>query len=113
MCVSIVEFDSNSHTLISYLPFKSKQCIIADFDADAAENKPIASQYGVSSYPTIKFFPKGNDKSPIDYNQGRSEADFVSFLNEHCGTHRAPGGGLNDVVRIGFSGYVGLPFSSC
>jgi len=73
-------------------------CIIADFDADAAENKPIANQYGVSSYPTIKFFPKGDDKSPIDYNQGRTEADFVAFLNEHCGTYRAPGGGLNDVA---------------
>ena len=87
-----------------------KQCIIADFDADAVENKPIANQYGVSSYPTIKFFPKGDDKSPIDYNQGRSEADFVAFLNEHCGTYRAPGGGLNDVVRIGFSGFAGLSF---
>jgi len=74
------------------------RCIIADFDADAEENKPIAKEYGVNSYPTIKFFPKGENKSPIDYNQGRSEADFISFLNEHCGTHRAPGGGLDDVA---------------
>ncbi|KAF9510233.1 hypothetical protein BS47DRAFT_1373360 [Hydnum rufescens UP504] len=63
------------------------ECIIADFDADAEENKPIAKEYGVNSYPTIKFFPRG-----------RSEADFISFLNEHCGTHRAPGGGLDDVA---------------
>lgn len=36
------------------------KCIIANFDADAAPNKPIAEKYGVNSYPTIKFFPKGH-----------------------------------------------------
>lgn len=34
------------------------------------------------------------------YDGGRSEADFVSFLNDKCGTHRAVGGGLNDKVRL-------------
>ncbi|KAF8313568.1 protein disulfide isomerase [Clavulina sp. PMI_390] len=71
-------------------------CVIADFNADADQNRPIGSKFGVSSFPTIKFFPRGEDKNPIDYNIGRSEADFTNFLNEHCGTHRAVGGGLND-----------------
>jgi protein disulfide-isomerase A6 len=94
------------------------QCVIANLDADAAHNKGIASEYGVSSYPTIKFFPrststsssqppesnqsdtsKGN-KTPIPYEDGRSEADFVKFLNEHCGTNRAVGGGLNDLAGL-------------
>jgi len=48
----------------------------------------------VSSYPTIKFFPKGN-KTPEDYTGGRSEKDFVTFLNEKAGTHRLVGGGLD------------------
>jgi len=71
-------------------------CVVADFNADAHQNKPIASKYGVSSYPTIKFFPMGEDKTPIEYTTGRSEADFTDFLNEHCGTFRASGGGLNE-----------------
>jgi len=71
-------------------------CVIADFNADAQQNKPIASEYGVSSYPTVKFFPKGDNKTPVAYDKPRSEVDFTSFLNEHCGTYRALGGGLND-----------------
>lgn len=69
-------------------------------DADAAHNKPVAQKYGVSSFPTIKFFGEGEDgkANPIAYNGGRDEKAFVSFLNEKCGTHRAVGGGLNDLA---------------
>jgi thiol-disulfide isomerase/thioredoxin len=78
------------------------QCIVANVDADAEPNRPLAEKYGVKSFPTIKFFPKGGE--PVDYTGGRSEADFVAFLNEKCGTHRAVGGGLNDEVGVaGFS----------
>jgi len=79
-------------------------------DADAAHNKGIAGEYGVTSYPTIKFFPRstGSNKSdatkgkktPTPYEGGRSEADFVNFLNGHCGTNRAAGGGLNDLAGL-------------
>ncbi len=51
-------------------------CVVAQMDADDAQNKPIAQEYGVTSFPTIKFFPKGGE-SPIAYNLGRSEAQFV------------------------------------
>jgi hypothetical protein len=74
------------------------QCIVANIDADAETNRPVAQKYGVESFPTIKFFPKGGE--PIDYEGGRQEADFVQFLNEKCGTHRAVGGGLNDEVGV-------------
>jgi protein disulfide-isomerase A6 len=70
------------------------KCIVANVDADAEVNRPLALKYGVQSFPTIKFFPKGGE--PISYEGGRQEADFVEFLNEKCGTHRAVGGGLND-----------------
>ncbi|KAH7907705.1 protein disulfide isomerase [Hygrophoropsis aurantiaca] len=72
-------------------------CIVANLDADAAPNKPIAARYGVASYPTIKFFPKGASE-PESYEGGRTEAAFVEFLNERCGTQRAVGGGLNDAA---------------
>ncbi|KAH0833320.1 thioredoxin-like protein [Lanmaoa asiatica] len=71
------------------------QCIVANIDADAALNKEIAGRYGVGSYPTIKFFPRGG-KGVESYEGGRSEQAFVTFLNERCGAHRAVGGGLND-----------------
>ena len=90
--------------------------MVANLNADAAHNKGIAGEYEVTSYPTIKFFPRstsasssskapesnqaGGKKTPIPYEGGRSEADFVKFLNEHCGTHRAIGGGLNDLAGL-------------
>ncbi|KAH7097370.1 protein disulfide isomerase [Auriculariales sp. MPI-PUGE-AT-0066] len=70
-------------------------CVVANFDADAQQNKDIANKFDVKSYPTIKFFPAGA-KEPIAYEGGRSEAAFTDYLNEKCGTFRHPGGGLND-----------------
>ena len=67
---------------------------IAKVDAEAPNAKATAQEQGVKSYPTIKFFPKGQD-TPVAYEGGRSEADFVGFLNEKAGTHRAVGGGLD------------------
>lgn len=78
------------------LDFKHESnCVVAQVDADAADNKPIASQYGIRSFPTIKFFPKGSSE-PIEYASARTEEAFVDFLNEHCGTSRKVGGGLTE-----------------
>ncbi|KAF9066618.1 protein disulfide isomerase [Rhodocollybia butyracea] len=72
-------------------------CIVANIDADDKKNEVIKSRYGVSSFPTIKFFPKDN-KDGEAYEGGRSEADFVKFLNEKCGTQRSVNGGLLDTA---------------
>jgi len=72
---------------------------VANIDADDAKNKDIAKKYDVSSFPTIKFFSTDN-KDGIPYEGGRSEADFINYLNEKCGTQRKIGGGLNDRVSI-------------
>jgi len=69
-------------------------CVVAQMDADNAANKPVAGRYGVKSFPTIKFFPKGSSE-PIMYESGRSEEQFIDFLNEHCGTSRTVGGLLS------------------
>lgn len=74
---------------------QESNCVVANIDADAQPNKEIAALYGVASYPTIKFFPRGG-KEVEAYEGPRSEEAFVTFLNERCGTHRAVGGGLND-----------------
>ncbi|KXS12625.1 disulfide isomerase [Gonapodya prolifera JEL478] len=71
-----------------------KNCRVANFDATTSQSIP--GRYGVQGYPTIKFFAKGQKDAPEDYNGGRSEEDFVRFLNEKCGTQRAAGGGLTE-----------------
>jgi protein disulfide-isomerase A6 len=86
------------HTLVgTALLTYHQQCIVANIDADAAHNKDLAAKYDVTSFPTTKFFSKDN-KEPIPYTGGRARADFVSFLNEHCGTSRGIGGTLNKQV---------------
>jgi len=67
--------------------------VIAKFDADAHKVKP--GEYGVSGYPTLKFFPK-NNKGGEDYTAGREVADFVGFINQKSGTERTPGGGYTE-----------------
>ena len=52
------------------------------------------AEYGVKSYPTIKYFAKGST-DPQPYNGGRSEEAFIDYVNEQVGTHRAVGGGLD------------------
>lgn len=54
-------------------------------------------RYGVSGYPTLKFFPKGN-KAGEDYDGGRDLDDFVAFINEKCGTSRDGKGQLTSKV---------------
>jgi len=70
---------------------------IANVDADAATGKAVAQRFGVSGYPTLKFFPKGST-DPIPYEGGRTEAAIISFLNEKTGTNRAVGGGLTEAA---------------
>ena len=68
--------------------------LIAKVDAEAPNCKVVASEYGITSYPTIKYFSKGSS-DPQPYNGGRSEEAFVTFVNDHAGTHRTSSGGLD------------------
>lgn len=68
--------------------------LIAKVDAESPDSKATAEDQGVQSYPTIKYFPAGS-KEPEAYAGGRTEADFIKFLNDKAGTHRAVGGGLD------------------
>ncbi|KAI4341665.1 hypothetical protein MLD38_026359 [Melastoma candidum] len=78
--------------------FKSEEdVVIANLDAD--KYKDLAEKYGVSGYPTIKFFPKG-DKGGEDYEGGRDLDAFVSFINEKCGTSRDGKGQLTSKAGL-------------
>jgi protein disulfide-isomerase A6 len=70
-------------------------CVVANIVADEKENSDIRERYGITSFPTIKFFSKDN-KEPEDYDGARTEEGLVAYLNKKCGTHRAVGGGVND-----------------
>ncbi|KAI3445406.1 hypothetical protein Pfo_002071 [Paulownia fortunei] len=71
--------------------------VIANVDAD--KYRDIAEKYGVSGYPTLKFFPKTN-KAGEDYDGGRDLDDFVTFINEKCGTSRDAKGQLTSKAGI-------------
>jgi protein disulfide-isomerase A6 len=73
------------------------QCIVANINGDEKKNADVNLKYGVTGFPTFKFFSK-DGKEPEDYDGDRTEDEIVAYLNEKCGTHRAVGGGLNDQV---------------
>ncbi|CAJ1869196.1 unnamed protein product [Sphenostylis stenocarpa] len=74
-----------------------EEVVIANVDAD--KYKDLAEKYGVSGYPTLKFFPKSN-KAGEDYSGGRELDDFVAFINEKCGTYRDGKGQLTSKAGI-------------
>lgn len=77
--------------------FKSEDVVIASLDAD--KYKDLGEKYGISGFPTLKFFPK-NNKDGEDYEGGRDLEDFVSFINEKCGTSRDSKGQLTTEAGI-------------
>jgi len=67
--------------------------VVAKVDAD--KHRSLGERFGVTGFPTLKFFPKG-DKAGEDYKGGRTASDFVTFFNERSGTQRIVGGGFTD-----------------
>ncbi|GAA6033527.1 hypothetical protein JCM8097_001438 [Rhodosporidiobolus ruineniae] len=75
------------------------RCKVAHLNADESSSKPIAQKYGVSGYPTLKFIqPPSKGGVVEDYRGPRTEEALLEFLNEHCGTHKLPGGLLSDLA---------------
>lgn len=74
-----------------------EEVVIANVDADT--HKDLGEKYGVSGFPTLKFFPK-NNKDGEDYDGGRDLDDFVSFINERCGTSRDAKGQLTSKAGV-------------
>ncbi|KAE8701995.1 putative protein disulfide-isomerase A6 [Hibiscus syriacus] len=71
--------------------------IIANIDADKYGD--LSEKYGVSGFPTLKFFPKSN-KAGEDYTGDRDLDAFVAFINEKCGTNRDANGQLTSKAGI-------------
>jgi len=73
-----------------------KNVVIAKIDADA--NKGKAPNYGVTGFPTIKFFGKDSKESPLAYDSARDVQSFVDFINQKAGTKRLANGRLDQTA---------------
>jgi len=62
---------------------KESSVVIADVDAD--QYKDLGGRFGVSGFPTLKFFKKGST-TPTDYNGGREADSIIEFINREAGT---------------------------
>jgi len=63
---------------------KEGSVVIAKVDADS--HKDLGSRYGVTGFPTLKFFAKGGDsKKPKDYSGGRELDNLVEYVNGEAG----------------------------
>jgi len=60
--------------------------VIAKIDATANDVDP---KLGIRGFPTLKFFP-ANNKTPIEYNGDRGQADLASFITKHASVQFAP-----------------------
>jgi len=71
-----------------------KNVVIAKIDCDAEPT--MASKFGVTGFPTIKFFARGAKENPETYEAGRDPQSFVDFINQKSGTQRNPDGSLKE-----------------
>ena len=60
----------------------SSKVVIAKVDADA--HKDLGSRFGISGFPTIKWFD-GKSKDPEDYSGGRDLESLQKFITEKTG----------------------------
>ncbi|KAM3968446.1 protein disulfide-isomerase A5 [Aphomia sociella] len=63
------------------------ELMVAFGAVDCTEHQDLCANYNVKGYPTIKYFSYF-DKQVKDYTGGRKEADFVSYIHSHMGSHQ-------------------------
>lgn len=71
--------------------------VIAKVDADA--HKELGSRYGVTGFPTIKYFPK-NNKQGEEFDGGRELKDLVSWVNKKANKFRNVEGRFESAVGV-------------
>ncbi|KAK8805187.1 hypothetical protein WA538_001649 [Blastocystis sp. DL] len=67
---------------------KEDSVIIAEVNAD--EDKVLSERFGITGFPTLKYFPAGEKVEAIDYKEGRSAEDIINFINKEAGTTVKP-----------------------
>jgi len=85
--------------------------VVAKIDADA--HRDLASKYGVSGFPTLKWFSKSNKDTPNTYEGPRDIQSFINYINQNAGTNRLPTGRLGESSgRIEALDVIALKFKS-
>lgn len=70
--------------LASSFEFAKDKVTIAKVDADA--EKELGKKYGISGFPTLKWFPGDSGKSePEDYKSGRDLESLSAFITDKTG----------------------------
>jgi len=67
--------------------------VVAKVDCDA--HKALCEKYGVTGYPTLKWFSKDNKQEPAPYEGPRDVEGIVSYINQHGRLNRNKDGTLN------------------
>jgi len=62
--------------------YKSNGHVI-DVDCTVDDAKKLCEDYGVSGYPTIKYFKKGGDPKGTSYEGGREYNDLKKFMTKN------------------------------
>ncbi|BBN14363.1 protein disulfide-isomerase A6 [Marchantia polymorpha subsp. ruderalis] len=76
---------------------KTKNVMIGKVDCD--QHKPLCSKFGVSGFPTLKWFPAGSQE-PKDYSGGRTVDALTEFVNAEAGTRAKLSTPPSDVVVL-------------
>lgn len=67
--------------------------VVGKVDATEEDGGVLATKYGVTGYPTLKFFPAGSSE-PVDYQGERELEGMLEYINSNAGTYRTADGGL-------------------
>jgi len=71
--------------------------LIAKVDAEAENSRALTQAQGVTSYPTIKWFPAGSTEAEA-FSAGRTEDAILEWVNARTGLQRMAGGALNTIA---------------
>ena len=87
---------------------QSSKVKIGKVDGDA--HKELSKEFGVSGFPTIKFFD-GTSKEPTDYKGGRDLESLQEFVQDNTGARPKKAAKLPSAVEMltdkSFSGAIG------
>jgi protein disulfide-isomerase A6 len=72
--------------------FKDEPSVVVA-KVDATKEAALGKRFGISGYPSIRFFPPANKKGEEQGNFADAEK-FIDWMNDKAGTFRAIGGGL-------------------
>ncbi|XP_060696956.1 protein disulfide-isomerase A2-like [Hemiscyllium ocellatum] len=66
---------------------------------DVIKEKELGSEFGINSYPTLKFFKDSDRKSPIDYTGKRNAKGIISWLKRRIGSSYTVLDSLSEVEK--------------